>query len=112
MATKVDARLLASGTMRKWRVEVGNIVEELDLIFVEQQASRNGVDRRVSPALIEEAAVMVEGLEEVDISWASQPLQASNLEVGPLRTLATNFVIENPGLLQSGNGCKFHRHHY
>lgn len=99
MATKVEARLLSSGAMRKRRVEVRNVVEELDLIFIEQQASCNGVDGRVSPALIEEAAIVVEGFKEVNVGFASQPIQASDLKVGPLHSLVMKCVIENRGAL-------------
>jgi hypothetical protein len=63
---------------------VGNVVEEVNLAPVEHQAGGNGVDGSVAPSLVEEAAVLVQGLEKVNVLLAAQPLQAANLKVGPL----------------------------
>lgn len=38
----------------------------------------------VAPSLVEETAILVQGLEEIGIGLGTQPVQATNLEVGPL----------------------------
>lgn len=89
MAAKVDSCLFASGAVSKGDVPVGNVVEELNLALVEHQASSNGVHGSISPSLVEEAAVLVQGLEKVNVLLASQPFQAANLKVGPLSSLVS-----------------------
>lgn len=87
MAAKVDSCLLAGGAVSEGDVPVGNVVEELNLALVEHQAGGNGVHGGISPSLVEEAAILVQGLEEINVLLASQPLQAANLKVGPLSFL-------------------------
>ncbi len=41
----------------------------------------------VPPTLIEEAAVAVEGFEEIEIGFRAQPVEISDLEVGPLERM-------------------------
>lgn len=55
------------GTMREGNMVIGDVVEEMDFGSVEHQTGGDGVDRSVTPALVEEAAVHVEGAEVVDI---------------------------------------------
>lgn len=59
---------VASRAMCEGNVIVCNIVEEMDLILFEHQPCCNGVHRSVAPALIEESAIAVERLEEVEVS--------------------------------------------
>jgi len=65
-------------------VVVGNIVEEVDLVLLEHQTGGDGVHGCVTPALVEEATVLIKGLEEVDVRLGPEPVQVANLEVGPL----------------------------
>lgn len=67
--------------MRKWHVVVGNVMEELNLVLSEHGCSCNRVHRCIAPSFIEEAAVLVEGLEVVHILLRSQPFQAADLKV-------------------------------
>ena len=56
----------------------------MDLLLLEHQTRGDGVHGRIAPALVEEAAVAVEGGEVVDVGVGSQPVEVANLEVGPL----------------------------
>ena len=59
MALELLSQILASRAVREWNVVVGNVVEEVNFVPVEQKACSNGVDWCVTPALIEEATVTV-----------------------------------------------------
>jgi hypothetical protein len=63
---------------------IPNVSEPVYLGLVLEQAKGDAVDRGITPALVEETTVLIQGLEEIDVSLAAQPLQTSNLEVGPL----------------------------
>ncbi len=67
VALELDSQIFTSRAVREWNMVVGNVVEEMDLVLVEQKTGSDGVDWSVAPALIEEAAVAIEGLEEVDV---------------------------------------------
>jgi hypothetical protein len=41
-------------------VIIGYIIEEVNLLFLEEKASRNGVDRCITPSFIKESAVFVQ----------------------------------------------------
>jgi hypothetical protein len=40
-------------------VEIGNVVEELNFVLVQEETSADGVNRCVSPSFVEEATVPV-----------------------------------------------------
>lgn len=69
--------------MRERNVVVCNIIEEVKLLFGEHERCSNRVNWSITPALVEEAAVLVEALKVVDVSLASQPVKIANLKVGP-----------------------------
>ena len=81
---KIEALLLASGAVSEGNMEVGNIVEEVNLALVKQQTRGDGVDGGITPTFVEETTVLVKGLEEIDVGLATEPLQTADLEVGPL----------------------------
>lgn len=83
-AFQIDATLFPGRAMRKGHVVICDVVKEVYLLLLKEEAGGNGVDGRVAPALVEEAAVFVEGFEVVEIGWGSQPVEISNLEVRPL----------------------------
>lgn len=85
MAAQLGAQLLARGAVGEGDVVVGDVVEEVELVLLQHQAGGDGVHGRVAPTLVEEAAVLVERLEVVGVGGRAQPVQAANLEVGPLR---------------------------
>lgn len=84
MAAQVESGLLACGAVCEGDMPVSNVIEEVDFALVEHEACGNGVDWRISPALVEEATVLVQRLEIINVLLAAQPLQAANLKVGPL----------------------------
>lgn len=75
-------------------VVVRDVVEEVDLFLLEEQAGGDRVHRRVAPSLVEESAVLVEGVEEIDVGVGSQPFEITDFEVGPLfHLLACNCPV-------------------
>jgi hypothetical protein len=84
VAAQVDAGLLARRAVCKRDVVVGNVVEKVQFVLAEHQRGGDRVYRRVAPALVKEAAVPVEQVEEIGIGVAAQPREAANLKVGPL----------------------------
>ena len=85
MAFQFGSNIFAGRTMREWNVIVSDIVEEMNFGLVEHEASRDRVDRSISPSLVEETAVLIERFEEVDVSFGSEPIEVSDFEIGPLR---------------------------
>lgn len=55
----VKTVLLACWAMREWNVIICDIVEEMDLVLVQHQASSNRVNWSITPALIEEATCLI-----------------------------------------------------
>jgi hypothetical protein len=84
VATEVKSSLLTRGAVSEWNVVVCDIVEELDLILVQEQTRSNRVDRRVTPSLVEEATILVQRFEKINVGLASKPFQAADLKVRPL----------------------------
>lgn len=84
MTTEVNSRLLARWAVGERHVVIRDIVEEVDFFLLQEQAGRDGMNRRISPSLIEEAAVLVERLKKVEIRFGSQPFKAADFEVRPL----------------------------
>lgn len=67
MALQLQSYLLASWTVRKRGVVIGNVIEEVDILPLQHQTRRYRVDRSISPSLIEETAGLVEKREVVEI---------------------------------------------
>ena len=70
--------------MCEWDMVVGNLIPEMNFLFLQHQSCGNRVNRCVAPSLIEETTVLVQRSEIVNISVGPQPLQAANFKVGPL----------------------------
>lgn len=70
--------------MREWHVVVCYVIEEVDLVFLQQQTCGDGVDRRVTPTFIEEATILVERIEEVEVCLRPKPIKITDFEIGPL----------------------------
>lgn len=88
VAAEVKTLLLASGAVSEGNVVVGDIVEEVNLLLLEEKTSSDRVDGSITPSLIEETAILVERLKEVKVRLASEPRQATNLKVGPLKRIS------------------------
>lgn len=52
---------------------IGNVVEEMELVFGKHQTSSNGVDGSIAPALIKEATIVVEVFKVRNVSIGAQP---------------------------------------
>lgn len=87
MAVQRQPRLLARGAVGEGDVEVSNIVEEMKLFLVQEEAGGNGMNGGITPSLVEETAILVQRLEEVEVRLAAEPLKAANLKVGPLESM-------------------------
>lgn len=83
-AFELEAALFARGAVREGDVIVGDVLEKVDFLLFEGQPGGDGVDGRVAPALVEEAAFVVEGVEEIKIGFGAQPVEVSDFEIGPL----------------------------
>ena len=55
--------------MREGNMPVANVLEEMNLVPVEEEACCNRMYRGVAPSFVKEAAILVQGLEEIDICW-------------------------------------------
>jgi hypothetical protein len=84
VASEVYPRLLPSRAVSKRNVIVGDVVEEVDFVLLQHQTCGNGVHWRISPALVEETAILVQRLEVVNVRLGSEPVQVTDLKVGPL----------------------------
>lgn len=84
MALQVKSGLLAGGAVGEWDVVVCNVVEEVNLLFLEHQTSCDRVDWCVAPTLVEESTIAVQVVEVVDVGLAAEPVEITDFEVGPL----------------------------
>lgn len=84
MAPEVQSLLVLSGTVGKGNVVIGNVIEEVDLVPRQHKASGNRVNRGVPPSLVKKAAILIQHVEVVGVRNVPEPIQAANLEVGPL----------------------------
>ena len=74
MAAEFKPEIFASRAMCEGNMVVCDVVEEVKFVFAEEQAGGDGVYRRVTPALVEEAPVFVERFEEVDVCFRAEPV--------------------------------------
>lgn len=84
VAAQVSPRLFPGRAVGEGNVVVGDVIEEMEFILLQHQAGGDGVNRCIAPALVEEAAVLVEGLKVVGVRLGPEPVQVTDLEVGPL----------------------------
>lgn len=76
-------RLLVARTVRIRIMLVPHIAEKVDLVLWQEQRSRDGVHRGVSPPLVVEPALRVEVVEEGLIGVATPEIEVSDLKVAP-----------------------------
>lgn len=55
--------------MRERNVVVSDVIEEMDFVLVEKETSRNRMHWSITPSLVEKSTVLVEGFEEIDVSF-------------------------------------------
>jgi len=109
VAPQLRPQILARRAVRERHVVVGNVVEKVDLVLLQHEASGDGVNRRVAPALVEEAAILVQRVEVVGVGLGPQPVQAANLKVGPLRAVSKGRPREAGGDARNDSGCSSRR---
>lgn len=85
MALQVEPRLLAGRAVGEGNMVICDFVEEMDLVLSQQQSRGDRMDWRITPSLVEEAAIMVQGVEIIQISLGPHPVQASDFEIRPLQ---------------------------
>lgn len=78
--------------MREGHVVVGDVVEKVDVLFLQEKAGCDGVNRCVAPPFIEEAAIVIETLKEINISLRTEPIEVSNFKVRPLHRVRDAFM--------------------
>lgn len=109
-------QLLARWAVCERHVVVGDVVEEVDLLLGKHERGSNRVHWRIAPALVEEPAVLVQALKEVEIRLGAEPAEATDLEIGPLRRdcqqgKTVESLGNREGGVQSGRDCTSCRRH-
>jgi len=69
VAFVVQPCLLASRAVREGNVVVGDIVEEVNFLLLQEQTSSNRMDRCITPTLVEESSILVKTFEEIEIRF-------------------------------------------
>lgn len=93
MAAKVQTSLLTRGAMGEGNVPVSNVVEEVNFFLLQEKTSSNGVDGSITPSLVEETTILIEGIKEIKVGLASEPVQVTNLKVGPLFSIVSQMLL-------------------
>ncbi len=95
---------------------VGDVIEEVDFLLLEEECGGDGVHGSISPAFVKESTIFVKSIEVIQIGWRSQPVEVSNFEIRPLivpsmlaQWLGGQAVSKN---LRSGNGYRFRPYHH
>jgi hypothetical protein len=60
----------------------------MDLVFGQENAGADTVDRCVTPSLVEEASILVELVEEILVGLAPPEIEVTDLKVRPEMTAA------------------------
>ena len=53
--------------MREGDMPIANVLKEMYLVSVEEEACCDRMYRGVAPSFVKEAAILVEGLEKIDV---------------------------------------------
>lgn len=80
----IQSCLLTSRAVSEWYVVVSNVVEEVKLLLLQKETSCDRVYRGITPALVEETAILIKRLEKVYVGLGSQPVEITDLKVRPL----------------------------
>ena len=69
--------------------------------------------RRITPSLVEETAILIQDIEEIEIRLRSQPIKVTNFKVGPLITFISieSLLVLDKENLRNGNDYKILHHH-
>lgn len=70
--------------MREWYMVVGDVIEEVDFLLLEEECGSDGVHWSISPAFVKESTIFVKSIEVIQIGRRSQPVEVPNFEIRPL----------------------------
>lgn len=70
--------------MGEWYMVVGDVIEEVDFLLLEEECGSDGVHGSVSPAFVEESTIFIKSIEVIQIGRRSQPVEVPNFEIRPL----------------------------
>ena len=87
VALAVQTVLLSGRAVGERNMVVGNVVEEVNLLLLQHQTGGDRVDRSITPTLVKETAILIKRLKVVDVGLGTEPVEATNLKVGPLQKL-------------------------
>ena len=88
MTAKLCSNTLSRGAVGEWDVVVRNVVEEMDLFLLEHETCGNRVHWSITPSLVKETTVLVQSIKVINVRLRAQPVQATNLKVGPLLSIS------------------------
>lgn len=74
---------IALGAVLERLMLVANVVEEVYLVLLGKERSADAVHWRISPPLVVEAALLVQEVEELHVSFAAPQVKVAYLEVAP-----------------------------
>ena len=83
----VDLQLIACRAVGEGDMVIANLIEEMNLFLLQGQGGGDGVDRSIAPSFVEEAAILVEGVEKVCICLGTEPVGTGDFKIRPLRTV-------------------------
>lgn len=89
MTSKLISKSVTRWAVCEWDMVVSNVVEEVDLFLLQHETGGNRVDGSIAPSFVEKAAILVQRLEEVNVGFGAEPVQVTNLEVGPLSNISS-----------------------
>lgn len=81
MALQVQSSLFSCGTVGERDVIVANLVEEVNFVSLQHKSGSNRVNGSVTPTLVEETAIVIQGIEVLEVSVRTQPVQIADLKV-------------------------------
>lgn len=112
MALVVNPCLLACWAVGEGYVVVGDVVEEVNFLFLQHETCGDGMDGGISPSLVEEPTILVESLKIIRVCLRSEPVKVTDLEVRPLHFVSYVQRYDDAQNLPCGNGCKILHHHH
>ena len=83
VASQLQPRLLPRRAVRKRNMIIRNVIKKMNLLLLQHQSSSNRVHRSITPSLVEESSVLIQGVEVVGVCLASEPVEIADLEVRP-----------------------------
>jgi hypothetical protein len=79
--------------MRERLMLVPNVIKPMHLALVQEHGHRKGMNRRVTPPLIKEAAAAIKEVKVIEIGLRTQKLDGANLEIAPEMTTIVGRAI-------------------